>query len=37
VGLLDVADADVAEIGLLMTGGSAPSLGEPGSPSELVS
>jgi len=37
VGLFDAADADVAEIGLLMTGGSAPSISEPGSPAELVS
>ena len=37
VGLFDAADADVAEIGMLMTGGSTPSLGEPGDPAELVS
>ncbi len=37
VGLFDVAEADVAEIGLLMTGGSATAHAEPGVPTELVS
>jgi ABC-type uncharacterized transport system ATPase subunit len=37
VGLFDAADADVAEIGLLMTGGSSTAHAEPGSPAELVS
>ena len=37
VGLFDAADADVTEIGLLMTGGASTPHAEPGSPAELVS
>ena len=36
VGLVDAADADVAEIGLLMTGGTATPHAEPGEPGALV-
>ena len=37
VGLFDAADADVGEIGMLMTGGSSTPHAEPGAPAELVS
>jgi len=36
VGIVDAADADVAEIGLLMTGGRAPVGSEPADPARLV-
>ena len=36
VGIVDAADADIAEIGLLMTGGRAAATIEPGDATRLV-